>query len=194
MNKFLRSALCLILSLSLLLCLCACGEDAPGSASEPVSGSEAEGSDEPYELMEDVGFHEKIPFPDKNLEAAIRKAMNLPDRFDITPMHTSQVMCLDLRGLDIENIDGLQFFTSLEVLYLSDNKIEHLDALESVTELFILDFSGNQVRDVTPILGLSNLMLIDARNNPMEDPGALDRTFDIDKTYVVNELPLVSWE
>ena len=193
MKKLFRSALCLVLALSLLLCLCACGEDQP-DPSEPSSGSEIAGSDAPYSLMDEVGYREKIPFPDKKLEAAIRAAMKLPEKYDITPMHVSQLMYLDLRGLEITNLDGLQYCASLEVLYLSDNEIVHLDALEKLEYLFILDFSGNKVRDVTPILKLPNLMFIDPQGNPLEDSELLDQTFDIDKTYVVGELPPVSWE
>lgn len=193
MKKLLRSALCLILALSLLLCLCACGEDAPDS-SEPASGSEVAGSDGAYSLMGEVGEDEKIPFPDKKLEVAIREAMQLPEKYDITPTHMNQLMYLDLRGLGITNLDGLQYATSLEVLYLADNEIVYLDALVKMEYLFILDFSGNHVRDVSPILNLENLMFIDPSNNPLENEGLLSGSFNIDKTYVVGDLPLISWE
>ena len=193
MKRFHRSALCLVLSLSLLFCLCACGEDTP-DPSEPASGSEISGSDEAYSLMDEVGYREKINFPDKKLEIAIREAMQLPEKYDITPMHMSQLIYLDLRGLGITNLDGLQYCASLEVLYLADNEIVHLDALEKLDYLFILDFSGNKVRDVNPILKLSNLMFIDPTGNPLEDDGILDMTFDIDKTYVVSPPQTVYWE
>jgi len=193
MKKLLRSALCLILSISLLFCLCACGEDTP-DPSEPASGSEISGSDEAYSLMDEVGYREKINFPDKKLETALREAMQLPERFDITPMHMSQLMYLDLRGLGITNLDGLQYCASLEVLYLADNEIVYLDALEKLDYLFILDFSGNRVRDVSPILKLENLMFIDPTDNPLENKGLLSGSFDIDKTYVVTETPGVAWE
>ena len=193
MKKLFRSALCLVLALSLLLCLCACGEDQP-DPSGPVSGSEGAGSDAPYSLMDEVGVDEKIPFPDKKLEAAIRKAMNLPDKYDITPTHANQLMYLDLRGLGITNLDGLQYCGSLEVLYLADNEIVHLDALEKMEYLFILDFSGNKVRDVSPVLNLKNLMFIDPMDNPLENEELLTQSFNIDKTYIVSEPPVVSWE
>ncbi len=193
MKKLLRSALCLVLALSLLLCLCACGEDTPGS-SEPASGSEVADSDEAYSLSAPVEYGEAIPIPDENLRKALRAAMNLPDAYEITTMHAIQLMYLDLRGLNIKNLDGLQYCLSLEVLYISDNQIEHLDALEELEDLFILDFSNNKVKDVTPILGLSNLMFIDPTGNPLDNEGLLEQTFDIEKTYLVGEQPLVPWE
>lgn len=193
MKKLFRSALCLVLALSLLLCLCACGEDQP-DPSEPVSGSEDAGSDEAYSLSAPVENGEVIPIPDENLRKALRTAMNLPDEYEITTMHAIQLMYLDLRGLDIRNLDGLQYCLSLEVLYIGDNQIKHLDALKGLEDLFILDFSNNRVKDVTPILGLSNLMFIDPTGNPLEDESLLEQTFDIDKTYVVGKQPLVPWE
>lgn len=170
------------------LCLCAC-EDDPGSSSLSVMDPDA-----PYSLTEQVHYTDPVPFPDKNLEKALREAMKLPEKYEITPLHCSGLSYLDLRGKGITNLDGLQYCTGLEVLYAGDNEIVHLDALEGLIDLFILDLSNNNVRDVAPILKLSNLMLIDLYGNPVEDILSVQKAFDIDKTYISFEYSPVAWE
>lgn len=183
-----RRILALLLTVLLALTLLSACDRGP-QESDPSASSE----DAPYSLSPAVGEDEKIVFRDKALEAAVREQMELPEKYDITPRHCAMVTRLDLRGKGIRDIDGLQYFASMEVLYLGDNEVVHLDALRDLTNLFSLDVSHNRVKDVSPLLGLFNLMFLDVAGNPMENYEAL-YAFDEDHTYLCNYDATVPWE
>ena len=109
-----------------------------------------------------------VYFPDRGLNAAIRKAIGKP---------TGDIYASDLAGLpylqasirNISDLEGIQYCLDLERLYLGGNQIEDITPLASLTALTVLWLKDNQIADISPLSGLSNLDNLWLENNQIVD-------------------------
>jgi|GEM_PF-1238032 len=127
-----------------------------------------------------------ITFPDPNLEAAIRAAINIPsgdiyqsDLDNLTSLSADNAGIADLTGLEhctnlqqldlpsnqIADISALSNLAKLQSLDLNDNQIVSLDALTGHVTLQRLDLDWNQITDISPIASLNNLTYLDLSFN-----------------------------
>lgn len=114
-----------------------------------------------------------INFRDHNLENCIRAALHLDDNTPVTSEMAQSVKRLDLRNELITEIDGLQSFENLEVLYLSDNYITDLSPLSGLQKLKTLDLGNNNISRLLDISSLKKLQYLNISDN------------------LVNELPII---
>ncbi|MCP4345189.1 MAG: leucine-rich repeat domain-containing protein, partial [Desulfobacterales bacterium] len=114
-----------------------------------------------------------VIFPDENLEAVIRQAINKP---------SGEILESDLQGItelyytgmkDIENIEGLQYCTKLDQLDLSFNQINDISAVAGLTNLTELRLYGNEISDIIAVAGLTNLTVLDLYYNGISDISAV---------------------
>ncbi|WP_051962683.1 leucine-rich repeat domain-containing protein [Mesoaciditoga lauensis] len=110
-----------------------------------------------------------VNFPDPNLEALIRKAINKPTG-PICESDLLQITSLKYDWPDsdkkISNLEGIQYCINLTDLELEGNSIFDISPLASLTKLAILDLHYNQISDITPLQNLTNLQwLAIAYNN-----------------------------
>ena len=99
---------------------------------------------------------EVVNFPDPNLEAAIREAIEKP---------TGDIYQSDLEGLaqfdgsnkGISNLTGLEHCTSLTDLSLGENQISDISPLSNLTSLTDLSLGENQISNISPLSGLTKL-------------------------------------
>jgi len=117
---------------------------------------------------------EVVNFPDKNLEAAVRKAINKPIG-DIlqTDLVRTRFTGLTASDADIENLEGLQYCADLTLVYLPNNQVVDLRALACLTKLETLLFGGNQIVDLRALAGLTNLKHLYLGSNQVTDVSAL---------------------
>jgi len=109
-----------------------------------------------------------VVFPDKNLEAAVRKAINRPE---------GTLTRADLKGLrklnayynDIKDISCLEYAVNLTGLWLNDNGITDLTPLASLTNLVRLELTQNQITDISPLSSLTNLGRLELTQNQITD-------------------------
>lgn len=107
-----------------------------------------------------------ITFPDRNLDAAIRNAINKPEG----PIHTSdleELTSLRASDRDITSLKGLEHCTNLTRLELDFNQIRDISPLASLTNLTILGLWSNQISDISPLVSLSNLSSLYIGDNPL---------------------------
>jgi len=100
-----------------------------------------------YSITANFKVGEAVTFADPNLEAAIREAIDIPER----PMYPS-----DLKGL-------ISFAAS-------ERNISDLAGLEYCTNLTELDLSGNEISDISPLVqneGLGEGDAIYLQGNPL---------------------------
>jgi Leucine-rich repeat (LRR) protein len=113
-----------------------------------------------------------VAFPDPNLEAAIRNAINKPTsdiyQSDLIPLTSFYG---NLSG--ITNLSGLEYCTNLKFLYLSDNQINNISPLQSLTNLELLYLDNNQISDISALQNLTNLQYLYLINNQINDISAL---------------------
>ncbi|MGB3079521.1 MAG: pentapeptide repeat-containing protein [Saprospiraceae bacterium] len=108
-----------------------------------------------------------INFPDPNLQASIFNQMSggNPD-YVITKNAAAQVVSLNCPSANISNLDGLQYFTSLQQLNLSGNKLVDGTFFTRLPTLHSLNVSGNQL-SILNLQGLSALNVLNASNNKL---------------------------
>jgi Leucine-rich repeat (LRR) protein len=113
-------------------------------------------------------FTAYIPFPDSNLEAVIREAINKPNGpinvFDLEPITT-----LTAQEKGISDLTGLEYCVNLQVLELRDNNISNISPLSSLINLRELGLWGNNISDISPLEGLNNLKILHLHENNIVD-------------------------
>ena len=108
---------------------------------------------------------ERIPgasvhIPDPNLRAAIAEALNKAPRDTITVEDMAPLTHLDVEGMDIQDLEGLQFAANLQTLNLRGNPLSDLSPLSGLTALKEVIFSGESLSDLSPLTGLTNLEVV----------------------------------
>jgi hypothetical protein len=107
-------------------------------------------------------------FPDPSLRGAIRAAINKPTG-DIYQSDLDALTALIADGLDIADLTGLQYCTSLTALYLGNNQINDISPLAGLTSLTSLRIYENQISNISPLSGLSSLTSLRIYSNQIGD-------------------------
>ena len=115
---------------------------------------------------------EQVTFPDSNLEAAIREAINKPQG-PITAADLESLRSLDTQGRGISDLTGLEYCLNLQLLNLDGNNISDLSPLAGLTDLVQLFLDSNNISDISTLAGLTNLELIWLSHNNISDISAL---------------------
>ena len=98
-----------------------------------------------------------VSMPDRNLAAAVRKALGLKANAPITQQAMRRLTRLEARDSQIKNLTGLEHATQLTVLLLNKNQIRNISPLAGLTRLKRLDVDDNQISNITPLVGLTQL-------------------------------------
>src|SRR4051794_34833294 len=75
------------------------------------------------------------PFPDKNLEAAIRDVLKHEPKVELTDEKLQNVYLLEAPGKDIKDLTGLEKCKNLALIKLDKNKIGDLKPLKDLANL-----------------------------------------------------------
>lgn len=119
-----------------------------------------------------VSEDEAIQIGDSRLKWAVKRAL---DRQSSTqPVYLSDVLnitSLDVSGYGIEDLKGLERFTNLQTLDLSNNGLtgKGLTSLSNLTHLKSIDLKNNDLKDVSSLKGLTSLTYLDISNNGILD-------------------------
>src|SRR3954462_2851631 len=105
------------------------------------------------------------PFPDKNLEAAVRAVLQHDPKTDLTDEKLQNVYVLEAPGKEIRDLTGLEKCKNLALLRLSKNQVADLGPLSGLTNLQSLDLADNQVEDLAPLAELKGLQYLELSNN-----------------------------
>lgn len=138
--------------------------------------------------------------PDKNLRLALKKQGYLYQDSILNHKKASVLLQLELNGMEIENIEGLQFFKQAWNLSLRNNRIKRLDKLPP--HLTTLDCSYNNLEkiDYLPInlkylncsynkirklsnLSLASLISIDFQGNEVKHFPVLSKKLEYVNYY-----------
>lgn len=122
-----------------------------------------------------------VAFADPALEAMVRGAMGKPEG-DITQTEAQAVTRMDFsnawsqylpQGTLIHDLGGLEAFTNLESLDLSDQAITDISVIQGLTRLTYLSLANNPVSDVSPLAELTNLKILILSTSKAQDYNAL---------------------
>lgn len=123
----------------------------------------------------------EIRFEDRRLDEAIRKELGLErDRAITTAPITAapfteaavqKLTRLNLDGLGIRSLEGIQHLKNLEQLSIRDNEIEDLSPLQGLESLYLLDAFNNRITSAEPLASLPNLQWANLRMNHIQSIG-----------------------
>ena len=135
-------------------------------------------------------------FPDKNLEAAVRDALDKQVGEEITVAELANLTTLSAESSDITDLSGIEYCTNLTELDLSNNKISDISPLSSLTNLTVLKINMNRISDISALSSLTNLSWLNLSDNLINNIlplvnnsglGAGDRVFLSGNNLVVEE-------
>jgi Leucine-rich repeat (LRR) protein len=124
-----------------------------------------------------------VTFPDSNLDAAIREAINKASG-DIYQSDLDGLTILYTYEGNISDLSGIEHCINLQRLCLDDNKISDISALSGLTNLFDLYLSGNQISDISALLGLTKLQQLILASNQIGDISALSGLINLQLLYL----------
>jgi internalin A len=113
------------------------------------------------------------PFPDKNLEAAIREVLKHEPKVELSDEKLMDIYFLEAAGKDIKDLKGLEKCKNLALIKLTKNKISDLKPLKDLANLQSLDLAQNEIKDISPLAGLKSLQYIELSGNKIEKVDAL---------------------
>jgi len=110
----------------------------------------------------------EVTFADPNLEAAVRQTIDKPTG-PIWPADLEGLTSLEAWGMNITDLTGLQYCTSLTHLALVDNQIINISPVADLTNLTSLYLGYNQVTDISALVNLTDLTELDLGFNAITD-------------------------
>ena len=149
-----------------------------------------------YEALAAPGDQTPVIFPDANLEAAIREAVNKPQGA-IYASDLESLPGLVAMQVGISDLTGLEYCTNLTNLKLHSNQISNISPLSSLTKLTHLYIGDNQISDISPLAGLTNLKELGLNNNKISNLAGLEyctnlTNLDLHSNQISNISPLSS--
>lgn len=92
----------------------------------------------------------EVIFGDENLERVVRDILD-KEEGSIYASNVRNITALELIGENITNLEGLQYFTSLEKLDLEDNFVEDVSPLAELEKLTWLNLRNNEITNLAEI-------------------------------------------
>ena len=144
----------------------------------------------PDELCSDYDDSAIATFADADLEAAVRAALSVSEREDLTCGLVSGLTALSASGPGpvryvsgspewpdpdraFESLSGMQNLTGLTRLTMNNRWITDISALRGLTNLTVLNLHTNWISDLSPLSGMTKLTSLFLSENPLADIGPL---------------------
>ena len=127
------------------------------------------------------------PFPDKNLEAAVRALVydkkDDPSK-ELTDEDLTKIYLLEAKGKGIKDLTGLEKCVNLQLIDLAQNEITDVTPLKGLKALQSLTLANNKITDLGPIAGITALQYIEASNNQIRSLPPLDALTRLSALYI----------
>ena len=112
---------------------------------------------------------ESVDIPDPNLRAAIAEALGKASEDTITVADMAVLTRLSAGGMEIQDLEGIQFATNLEELTLGTVSTPDLSPLAGLITLKSVGVWSSSVFDLSPLTGLTKLERFRFSNSPITD-------------------------
>jgi len=132
---------------------------------------------------------EKLPnlIPDDNFRMAINEALGQATDYQPTvPDLESLTGTLSADSREIVSIEGAQYLTNLDVLFLDGNQIQDISPLSNLFSLQQLYIGYNQISQLQPLSSLQALQHLYLYNNQISDINALNTMTGLVELYLNN--------
>ena len=133
----------------------------------------------------EVGVAQGI-FPDKNLEAVVRKNVfeKRNNTEPLTAKDVENISSIEGKGKGIKNLKGLEFCRSLALLDLEENEFSDLNPIKGLTRLQSLNLGKNKIKDIAPLVELNKLQLLNLAGNEIADIKPLAKMSNMRTLYL----------
>lgn len=124
-------------------------------------------------------------FPDKALEAAVRKEV-FEKRYNAEPLTVDDVKNISQvvgKSKGIKSLEGLQHCKALMKLDLEKNEIVDLAPIRELKLLQSVDLASNKIQSLEPLSGLTAIQYLHIANNGIEDIGAIRGMIKLQSLY-----------
>lgn len=125
-------------------------------------------------------------FPDKKLEAAVRKYV-FEKRDNDKPLVEADVVnisTVDAKGQGITDLTGLEKCQNLASFDAAKNQIRNVAALKGMTKLQYLNLAENQLEDISPLAAIPALQYIELSHNRVADLAPLQSLTNLAALYL----------
>ncbi|MBI1374758.1 MAG: leucine-rich repeat domain-containing protein [Phycisphaera sp.] len=146
-------------------------------------------------LQSGTEAHAASIFPDKNLEAAVRRQVfaKRDSKDPLTPEDVRHISTIDGAGMGIKNLTGLENCTALAEVKLDNNHITDLTPLKGLKRLQSMKLDHNDIADISPLADLDALQYLDLSHNRVADLGPLKDHTKLSTLYLTgNQISDVS--
>jgi Leucine-rich repeat (LRR) protein len=109
-----------------------------------------------------------VSMPDTALQRIIREHINKPNG-DIYSNEVDTITQVDAPGMQIASIEGLQYFTSLQILMVPSNNISDISPIANLQQLGQVDITFNIIGNIQPLEGHEGIFLLHIGANPISD-------------------------
>ncbi|WP_105619329.1 leucine-rich repeat domain-containing protein [Vallitalea okinawensis] len=147
-----------------------------------------------YSIAKDIGlevYDNKIVFTDENLEQHIRTLLNNQTK-TIEYNDVLNITSLDLSGLNIKNLDGLEYFSNLNKLDVSNNQIDKLESLHNLDKLEYLNIYQNSIKNLDEIRNLELSKIEINGDNDFNDLSLIENNIELIEEVEAGDLKIVT--
>jgi hypothetical protein len=117
-----------------------------------------------------VDLQAPIDFKDPHLKARIEEKLWVLDPTPIDMLSLTDLVCIND---EIKYLDGLEWATNLQSLWIRFCQVEDISLLSRLSQLQYLNLSQNDIADLSPLSGLINLVHLNLHANDIRDISAL---------------------
>jgi Leucine-rich repeat (LRR) protein len=110
-----------------------------------------------------------VTFPDRNLDEAVRSALEKQAGEEITAADLANLSRVDAGKRGITDLTGIQYCINLDGIELQENQINDISALSSLSKLTLLALHENQISDISALSSLTNLIELYIDENQISD-------------------------
>lgn len=114
--------------------------------------------------------NEIVTFPDSSLSLAIAELLGDEP---MTRQNLSAIKQLVAVSGNIQDLNGLRYLDSLQVLEVAGNKVVDISEISTLKQLRFLNLADNAVRDISPLKESVRLESIDVSYNSIADIGPI---------------------
>ena len=127
-------------------------------------------------------------FPDKNLEAVVRRSVFAKRDTDepLTAKDVEKISTIEGKGKRIRDLRGLEKCVSLALLDLEDNDIADIDPIMDLKRLQSINLAKNRIGDLTALTKLDRIQYLHLANNRVVDLEPLQGLTNLRSLYLSN--------
>lgn len=127
-------------------------------------------------------------FPDKNLEAVVRKYVfeKRDNQEPLTEEDVENISTVEGKGQGIRDLRGMEKCHSLALLDIEDNDVADIDPIMDLTNLQSVNLAKNRIGDLTALSKLTGLQYLHLANNRVTDLDPLSAMENMRSLYLSN--------